>query len=345
RIYTASTTIEIDREAANVVGMADVQPVDDVSQDQEFFQTQYGLLKSFSLSARVAQAEGLATDRTFLTAMGLHPPPGPIHARGDGTWVVGLLQSRLGVYPDRDSRLVRVTFDSPSPGLSARIANAYADNFIASNLERRFEASAYARNFLEQHLAELKSKLEDTERQLVAYATQQQIIQVGEASQGKDAPPPESLAATNLAAMDGSLTAAQANLVQVEQKWRALEAAPGLAAPEFLADPTIEDLRQQRVKLTAQYNNELKIYKPDYPDMVQLKAQIDSVDRQITTAAATIRRSMQTQYDAAKQQVAALQGQVNSLKSSVLDERNREIQYNILQREADTTRTLYEGLL
>jgi polysaccharide biosynthesis transport protein len=344
KVYTASTTLEIDRESSNVVGMGDVEPMDKLSRDQEFFQTQYGLLKSYSLAERVGQAENLANDPSFLKAMGLpHAPRGPRAA--DGSWVAGFLERGLGVYPVRDSRLVRLTFDSPEPALSARVANAFADNFIASNLERRFEASAYARNFLEQRLAELKAKLEDSERQLVAYATQQQIIQISQPSAGKDAPPPQSLDATNLGGTDAALTAAKANLIMAEQRWRATEAAPGLSAPDILADPTIQQLRQDRAKLTAQYNEQLKIYKPDYPDMLQLKAQIDDTDKQLTIAADTIRRSLKTQADTAAQQVAGLEGQVNQLKTSVLDERNREIQYNILQREVDTTRTLYDGLL
>jgi succinoglycan biosynthesis transport protein ExoP len=340
KLYTASTTIEIDRETANVVGMGDVQPVDRLARDAEFFQTQYGLLKSYSLAQRVAQSEGLANDPGVRKAYGV-----PAKAGGNGQWAVGVVRGGLNVLPVRDSRLVRITFDSPDPGLSARVANAVADNFIASNLERRFEASAYARNFLEQRLAELKAKLEDSERQVVAYATQQQIIQVAEPGQGKDAPPPQSLAATNLGALDSSLTAAKANLVQAEERWRATQSAPGLAAPEILADPTVQLLRQERAKLAAQYSDQLKIYKPDYPDMLQLKAQIDDVDRQLNTAADTIRRSLRTNYQIAQQQVSNLQGQVGQLKGNVLDERNREIQYNILQREVDTTRTLYDGLL
>ena len=344
KVYTASTTLEIDRETANVVGMGDVSSMDKLSRDQEFFQTQYGLLKSWSLAARVAQSENLANDPSFLQAIGIkHPPKGPRAA--DGSWVAGFLEGGLSVYPVRDSRLVRLTFDSPNPALSARIANAFADNFIASNLERRFEASAYARTFLEQRLAEQKAKLEESERQLVAYATQQQIIQIGQPGGGKDAPAPQSLDATNLGGTDAALTAAKANLVMAQQRWRATEAAPGLSAPDILADPTVQELRQERAKLQAQYNDQLKIYKPDYPDMQQLKAQIDDIDKQLTVAADTIRRSLKTQADAAAQQVAALQGQVGQLKTSVLDERNREIQYNILQREVDTTRTLYDGLL
>jgi succinoglycan biosynthesis transport protein ExoP len=344
RVYTASTTIEIDREASNVVGLNDVQPVDRLARDQEFFQTQYGLLKSWSLAQRVAQSENLGSDPQLLKALGMRKRrvrPGA----GANDWVVGFLEGGLGVYPVRDSRLVRLSFDSPDPALSARVANAFADNFIASNLQRRFDASSYARDFLEQQLAQLKAKLEDSERQLVAYATQQQIIQVAEPNPGKDSPPPQSLSATNLGALNADLTAAKANLVMVTERYRAAQAAQGLAAPELLSDPTINQLREEQVKLTIQYNDQLKIYKPDYPDMLQLKGQLDDVNRQLASATDTIRGSLRSQVSAAQQQVNALQGQVNGLKGTVLDERNREIQYNILQREVDTTRTLYEGLL
>jgi capsular exopolysaccharide synthesis family protein len=344
RVYTASTTLEIDREATNVVGLNEAQPVDRLARDQEFFQTQYGLLKSWSLAQRVAQSENLGSDPALMKALGVrrrHVRPGA----GANDWAVGFLQGGLGVYPVRDSRLVRLTFDSPDPALSARIANAFADNFIASNLQRRFDASSYARDFLEQQLAQLKAKLEDSERQLVAYATQQQIIQVAEPSPGKDSPLPQSLSATNLGALNTDLTTAKANLVQVTERYRAALAAPGFAAPELLADPTITELRQEQVKLTIQYSEQLKVYKPDYPDMLQLKGQLDDVNRQLAAAADTIRGSLKTQLTAAQQQVNALQGQVDGLKGAVLDERNREIQYNILQREVDTTRTLYEGLL
>jgi len=346
RVYTAGTTIEIDREASNVVGLNEVQPVDRLARDQEFFQTQYGLLKSWSLAQRVAQSQNLGSDPELLKALGMRRRAARAAAApGSNDWVVGFLQSGLGVFPVRDSRLVRITFDSPDPALSARIANAFADNFIASNLQRRFDASSYARDFLEQQLAQLKAKLEDSERQLVAYATQQQIIQVAEPNPGKDSPPPQSLSATNLGALNADLTAAKANLVQVAERYRAEQAAPGLSAPELLSDPTVTELRQEQVRLTIQYNDQLKVYKPDYPDMLQLKGQLDDVNRQLAAAADTIRGSLKTQLNAAQQQVNALQGQVDGLKGTVLDERNREIQYNILQREVDTTRTLYDGLL
>jgi len=343
KVYTASLTLEIDREATDLVDKGDTDALDRAGRDQEFFETQYGLLKSRSLALRVAKSEDLAHNAAFLLAMGVNP--GKDAAAVDSRWIAGVLEQGLGVSPVRDSRLVVLTFSSPDPAVSARIANAFGDNFIASNLERRFEASAYARNFLEQRLTELKAKLEDSERQLVAYATQQQIIQIGQPLAGKDAAPPQSLDATDLGGTDEALTTAKTNMVLAEQRWRGTQAAPGLSAPDILSDPTVQQLREDRAKLQAQYNEQLKIYKPDFPDMQQLKAQIDDIDKQLAGAADTIRRSLKTQADTAEQQVAALEGQVTHLKTSVLDERNREIQYNILQREVETTRTLYDGLL
>src|SRR5476649_408475 len=217
KVYTASATLENDREASDLVGKGDIPPTDRGSADAEFFQTQYGLLKSRSLAVRVAHSEDLADNPAFLHAMGISVGKGQ---KADMGWITGVLEQGLGVSPVRDSRLVILTFDSPDPAISARIVNAFADNFISSNLQRRFDASAYARSFLEQRLAELKAKLEDSERQLVAYATQQQIIQVSQPGGGKDAPPPQSLDATNLGGTDEALTAAQTNMVMAQQRWR-----------------------------------------------------------------------------------------------------------------------------
>ncbi|MEJ0067095.1 MAG: hypothetical protein WDM85_18180 [Caulobacteraceae bacterium] len=103
----------------------------------------------------MAQSLGLAANDSFLKAMGAIPKSRtgaktPAASAGRERWVVGVLQANLGVLPVRDSRLVKITFNSPSPALAAQIANAFADNFIASNLERKFDASSYARQFLEQ---------------------------------------------------------------------------------------------------------------------------------------------------------------------------------------------------
>ena len=62
--YTASATIEISRESERVTNFQGVNPDTSVA-DQEFYQTQYGLLKSRSLSERVAQQLRLSESANF----------------------------------------------------------------------------------------------------------------------------------------------------------------------------------------------------------------------------------------------------------------------------------------
>jgi capsular exopolysaccharide synthesis family protein len=89
--------------------------------------------------------------------------------------------------------------------------------------------------------------------------------------------------------------------------------------------------------------------KPEHPEMLSLKAQIDELSRQIGRASAETSsgrtNSLLADYRAALSAERALQARVSALKGAVLNLRGRSIQYNILQREVDTNRSLYDALL
>lgn len=343
-IYTATTTLQIDREVTRILNVDDTSPQEPVNQGEEFYQTQYGLLKSRSLAERVVESLGLASSDAFLTTMGFEAPDAASGgAARRRNLVIDLVQENLSVAPVRGSRLVNISFNSPDPALSARVANAFAENFIQANLDRKFESSKYARQFLEERINQTKARLEDAERQLVAYATQQQIINVSEASDENGGV--QSLASSNLVQLNTALATARANRVEAQEKWRQAQASSLGSLAEVLDNPTVQRLSEERAKLDAQYQQNLRTYQPDYPDMLALKSQIDELDRQINTLSQDIRNSIRSAYVIAANQERSLLGQVNGLKGDVLDLRDRTIQYNILLREVDTTRTLYDGLL
>ena len=349
-IYSARATLQIDREAARVFGAEEVTPTENMAQGEEFFQTQYGLIRSRSLSERVIESLGLASSDEALEAMGLEAPEagGSAAAQASRRRAAALdaLQENLSVSPVRGSRLVAIGYDNPNPVVAARIANGFAENFIQSNLDRKFESSRYAREFLEERIAQTKERLESAERQLVAYAANQQIINVGEPSEGAaSGGATESLTSSNLVALNSALARTRAERVAAEERWRSASTSALMTLPEVLQNPTIQRLTEQRAILDAEYRQKLSIYQPDYPEMVRLRAQIEEAEGQIQTIAGNIRSSIRSQYEIAANQERSLQAQVNGLTGDVLDLRDRSIQYNILQRELDTTRTLYEGLL
>ncbi|MDP3660855.1 polysaccharide biosynthesis tyrosine autokinase, partial [Phenylobacterium sp.] len=355
-LYRASTTLQIDREPAKIVAVESQQTPEQVSA-AEFYQTQYGLLKSRSLAERIVATLNLAYDDSFLNQKGdktaaqvarAAAQPRTAAERSERSHqAVSLVMEGLRVEPVQSSRLVKVSYESPNPVVAAKIANAVADNFIATNLERRYEASSYARRFLEGRLAQIRQRLEESERQLVAYAASREIINIGGESTGSDGQtmPQQSLAATDLASMNQALALATNNRIQAEQRWREARSTPDGSLPEVLQNPSSQSLQQQRSTLWAEYQQNLQLFKPDYPTMVEARARIDALDRQLSIQAQSVKGALKNQYDVALRQERSLAAAVEERKGEVLDLRSRSIQYNIIQREVDTNRSLYDGLL
>lgn len=336
--YRASSTLQIERETIKVVN-SDALAAADSPYDRDFYQTQFELLKSRSLALRVIQDLDLIHDPYFNG--GKAKPAGAPQAVADirtrQQALIGAVQGGLTIEPVSNSRLVRISFDAADAALASRVANAYADAFIASNIERRFGASAYAKKYLEERLAELKARLGDSEKQLVGFAQQQQIISVGEGE--------PSLSAQNLSALNALLAKAQDERIRAEAQWRQAGSGSGMGMPEVVDNALIQSLRQTRAALAGQYQEKLASFKPDYPEMLQLKGQIAELDRQIATEVSNIRTSVDSRYRAAKAQEDLLARRIELLKGDVLDLANRSIQYNILKRETATNQQIYDALL
>ncbi|KFN45092.1 GumC family protein [Arenimonas oryziterrae] len=353
-IYRASATLQIDRDTIQVVQVEGMGAVEGGAGDRDFYQTQYELLKSRALAERVATQLGL----TAPGALEKLTPPSPWRrltgifssndepSQGEADeasatrrrQAISAFAEGLSIEPVRNSRLVRVHFDSPSPAFSTKAANAVVEAFIASNLERRFESSSYAKTYLEDRLQELKLKLEDSERKLVAFAQKEQIVGAG----GDQA----TLTEQNLGSINAALSKAKEDRIRAEARWNQAQAASGTSLPaDVLGSSIIHTLQESRGKAMADYQDKLRTYKPEYPLMLSLKSQIDEIDKQIRQEVANIKSSIRAEYDAASKQEAMLQTQLTGLKSEVLDLQNRSIQYNIFKREVDTNRQLYDGLL
>jgi capsular exopolysaccharide synthesis family protein len=351
--YTAVTTIEISREANKVTDFQAVEREAGIA-DQEFYQTQYGLLQSRSLSERVATQLMLVDSQKFFELFGVSSnDPAfqlingkyPATGRAKRQRVAGkILRDHLAVSPTRLSRLVDIKFTSPDADFSARVANAWAENFIQTNLERKVQATSYGRNLLERQLTQFKAKLDESQRQLVAYASAQRIINLPAQSGGEGGTTTErSIVADDLAALNAALSQATADRIQAEARYQ--QAGRAGASTEALRNPAINNLRQRRAEISAEYQRLMTQFEPGYPAAQAIQSQIDQLDRSIAREESRVSGSQQADYREALERERALHAKVDQLKTSYLDLRRRSIQYNIYQQEVDTNRALYDGLL
>jgi polysaccharide biosynthesis transport protein len=362
-IYRASTVLQIERNAARVVDYKDGNNSDQYSYDErEFLATQYELLRSKALAervmetlrldldskgaakAKIADAEEKKTGTRFLdqimaTLRKRSEPSIKDMQVLDREALIGSLRGAVTIEPVRNARLVRVHVENANPTLASKIANAWADTFISSNLERRFEGTAYARTFLEQQLAKTKEKLEESERQFNTYTRQKQIVNVDDKT---------NLVAQNLSEFTVALARAEQERIKTETNYEEVKRNIS-ASKEVLDNKTIAQFKENKAKLEAEYQDQLKIYKPGFPKMQQLQGQIEEIERRIQTETKTVAESVEgtarAAFLAARSQETQLRARADTAKRNVLELQDQGIRYNILKRDVDTNREIYNGLL
>jgi capsular exopolysaccharide synthesis family protein len=349
-IFQASTKIQVDQQSTKVLQGDDVAPSDASQDTDRFLQTQLDIIQSRSLADRVARDLGLYNSPDFITRMGGTPVTAPNGSAGQAIrqdQVIGTLQGNLKTALPVDSRVVTLSFTSPDAELAARIANSYADRFIVSNLDRRYNASSYARKFLSEQLDNTRRKVEQSERNLIAYARSARLIDTGGGSDagGQGLSGTRSLVTSNLVQLNNSYSNAMTARLAAEQSWEQANKAPLMNLPEVQADPSIQGLVQQRARAIAQYEQDRKHWQPDHPTMVQASAQIAGLERQINTLATRVKNAIRQRYLVASAQERAVSESLEKFKNQTLSEQDRAVQYNILHREVDTNRALYDALL
>lgn len=360
-VYRASTTIQIERFTPRVLDFKEVSPGesgDYWSDGSDFYFTNYELLKSRTLAERAVEDIGLRKgsaggvdvpqDAVELPLREGNPVTeafawlrrGPVPVTVDpgsrkDSAIVSAFQASLTVEPVRKSRLVRLHFDSTDPFFAAKAANTLAQSFININLERRFEASSYAKTFLEEKLLQTKAKLEDSERELVKFSRDSKIINIDDK---------QSTLGANVQEFNAAVSKAEQERIRAEVLHRQAEDNPDSLAL-VQENRSITALKATKAKLDAEYQDNLKVFKPAFPKMLQLKGQIDEVDKQIKAEVEDVRRTIRGGYRAARSQELALKEKLENATQQLLALQGRNIRYSILKREVDTNRTLYDGLL
>jgi len=352
-IYRAQLLLEIQKENPDIPTIKDLYELESVS--DSYLKTQYSILASESVARQVIDQLHLDTLPEFnrpkwwqfekrlslprKQTFALDPVrPGQdpeVYQR-----VLERFQGRLTVDPVSRSRLVNVRFDSNDAQLSARIVNTLAEDYIDQNLDSRWKATQKATDWLSQQLVGVKAKLEKSEEQLQDYAQRNGLVFL-ETDKGTS----ENVANERLQQLQEELTKAQAERYEKEAVYRLVQAGDYGSLPGVVENKLIQDLSERLAELKRQFADLSTKFNPEYPRVKEIQSQINEIE-------ATLKEERQRVADKiANEYLAAVRRE--SLVKQALDEQQKQVnliaekavQYNILKREVDTNRQLYEGLL
>ena len=346
-VYRATTLLEIEKENPNIPTVQELFQLEDVSDN--YLETQYKVLQSDTLARRVIEELQLAQVKEF------NPPKGGwfwdnthAAARGEGLVVdpeteqaiLLRFNDRLSVEPVRRSRLVQVSFESQDPSVAAKALNALSSNYIQENLESRWDAAQKASEWLSQQLQTFKAKLEKSEDDLQDYAQNNGLLFL-ETEKGDT----ENIVDERLRQLQDELTKAQADRYTKESLYRLVQAGdysalPGVVDNKLMQDLTerLADLQKEEAALTPTFTN-------DYPKVKQIQSQIDDVQKILNQERKRAAQGITDDYLAAVRREALVREAFDQQQQQANLVAARAVQYNILKREVDTNKQLYEGLL
>lgn len=354
-VYEATSTIQIEPRASQTLkNNTEVEPeLANAYDAQRYVVSAVDVIKSRALAEKVAEDLKLFTSNTFFEKMKLEEPtaePGRLVGVSEARkrTVTNILMGSLKVETNENSSLVSLRVTSPDPQLAADIANSYARNSVAYNLQQKSETTAYARKFLEDELRTAQSRLERSERDAISYARAAGLLDLNitrapDSDNGNSTS--ASLVSSNLLSINSAMSEATAQRIAAQERFASASKAPTLSLPEVQNNGTVQSLIRERALLAAKYAEMGQRRQDRFPEMVQIKAQIDSIDRQIAQIGKTVIDALRENLDYAQRREGNLRGQLNSLRSEALTEQERSVQYNLLRREADTNRSLYDMLL
>jgi succinoglycan biosynthesis transport protein ExoP len=354
--YTATTLVMLDTRKTKVTDVEAV--VSGLTTDVPALQSEVELLRSRTMMGRVVDKLNLVQDPEFngrlrgslmrdlrarLGVDALFPRPAAPSvsaAELERSSVVDALLGRTTVVPRGRSFVIAISAESADRVKAARIANTLADFYIVDQLETKFEATRRASAWLEDKLGDLRSQVQTAERAVAQYRERNRLTETRDSN----------VVVQQLGELNSQLTLARAQSAEKAARLRQLEemiasrtATDSVA--EVLQNPLIQRLREQEAELARREADLSARYGANHPRMVNIKAEAADLQGKIAGEIRKITAALGNEVRVARVREQSLQSQLNTLERQAGDLGRAGVELRQLEREAQSSRTLYENFL
>ncbi len=341
--YSATGRITINRENSDVLGFKDAAA--NTLEDYDYnvaLDTQVQVLQSDTLALDVIRKLRLDTNPKFAGASaskagstspaGAFPTTGPRNLRH----LIDTFHGWVKIDKVPKTRVIEIHCTSPDPNLSAEIVNTLVSSFIEHNFETKFQATMQTSDWLSKQLSDLKMKVASSQENLVKYQTSNNILGLDEK---------QNITTSKLNELNQQLTLAQSERIQKEAAYKQTQSGGVESIPAMASSEIILHLKQQEADLRNQYALLDSQLGPAHPKVITVHNQLQQTEAAIQAEGGQLVSRIRNEYRAAEQRESLLRSALDEQKQEANKLNESAIQYEILKREADSNRELYDGLL
>ena len=358
KIYKASSSIEVSPQDQKVTKFEEVVASD--VQVQEFYQTQVDLLQNSELARRVIENLELAENpiiKETLYGKGhkgfaarfkgfLKSIISVDKEKGDSAQIapeaiqqqrlLKFVEDNLEVSPKRNSMIIGVSFTSPDRNLSMNVVNAFVEEFVRWNMEKKLEASQMARDFLMKQIDRAKINLEKAEEDLNRFGKQAGIVSLDAKLNS---------VYRQLEELNSAFAVAETDLISKEAAYKQAKTEGASTLPQVMNNELIAGLKAEYARLHSEYDDLAVTFHDAYPEVQALKTKMNSIGDRIKIEEKRVFLAVENEYKAALEKVKSMKARVEAQKKAAIDLNERATQYKIMAREVDTNKGIYQSLL
>ena len=345
-VYQARASLEIQSINQDFMNMRKVTPVSDGSTDywSSDLQTHMKLLQSDSLVDRVITkltrngATAVSPDTNLLSgwrrALDLpEPKPTDVIDRA-----IRLAHDTLKLRAVGQTRVVEIVCDSTDRRLAANFINTLANEYIEQSMEARWQMNQRTAEWFSRQLDDMRIKLERSEDQLQKYARRTGLLFTGDKVK-------QNVSEEKLRQLQEELSRAGADRIAKQSRYEMAQNGAPETLVDILNDPSLRDYQAKLTDLRRTEADLAATYRPEYSKVQKVRAQIFTLEIALAHERDAVLNRIRNEYQAAERREKLLATDYAAHVKLVTAESEKSIQYNILQRETESTRQLYESML
>ena len=336
-VYEATARIEIDHDTPTVLPFQNVNADSAYEDLQSYIETQSKVLQSDTLALDTIRKTNLMNDPAFGGVPGGHEQLPILSTTSDPITrpaILGAFESSLSVKLVPNTRLLDVTFEATDPQLAARVLNSHLENYKLQNFNSHLSSSTEAKDFLAAELEDTRQKFESAEEKRLAYERDKKIWTVDEK---------QNITTQKLAEIDKDLTQAQSDRIKKQADFDMAKGGNVDAVPAIRESAQITALTAKQAELRQQYIA-MGQFGPNWPSKRTQEEQIKNLDLMVENEKKNIIGRIEQEYLTAVQRERLLTQALDAQKLEANQMAEKLVQYNILIRDAESNKQLYDGL-
>jgi succinoglycan biosynthesis transport protein ExoP len=364
--YRAQARVLIEDERSTAVpGLSSAESM--YWEDPEpYRQTQYRILRGRELTRRVIQRLDLQAVPEFNGSEA--PPPSPMglvrsavqgalalvgrrapeevreapkpDETADESALIDAFIGRVDVTPVTGSKLVDVGFRSTDAKFASEAANALIEEYVAQNLEVKLQGTNSMLEWLDGELRNQQQKVEQSERDLAEYRERQNAMSLDERN---------NIVVSRLNALNEALLRARTGRIEKESLYNQVKAitdpSQAESLPVITQNPQVQSLRSQLTELQRQKAQLSERYGDKHPEMQKVNASLADAQRQLGIATSNALQAVRNEYERVTLEERTLSQNLEGAKADAQDLSRKSVSYNVMEREAQSSRAVYEALL